>query len=243
MKTAKFLTTFLLLTLVTLFISSCEGDPAEPAVTEYGKVLLFHGAPSGAGIDLYIDGVKVTTNTLGYGQPSAYVQATAGTTAHKILMKDITGKTLDSASLQLNKDVGYSYYTYKDTDGTIRVKTTTDALTAPAAGKAKVRVVHLIPDVTNNVALDIQSVAVGGVATQANDFTQVKFKESKDFIELPKGTFDLKIKEYGTTNLIINNPIQITLAEGKIYTLVLHGLSAKLNTDPLYTKVSVITNN
>ena len=105
------------------------------------------------------------------------------------------------------------------------------------------RLVQLIPDVPNNVAIDVEAVATGGVATSRNDFTATKFKESKDFIELAKGTYDLKVKYTGTTNLVINNPISITVVDGKIYTLVLHGLASKLNSDALYAKMTPVPNN
>ena len=112
MKTAKLLTIFSLLAIGTFFMYSCQGDPAEPTPVEYGKILLFNGAPGGAPVDLYMDGTKSTATSLSYGQSSNYIQAVAGATARKILTKNVTGATIDSVSLKVNKDVGYSYYIY-----------------------------------------------------------------------------------------------------------------------------------
>jgi Domain of unknown function (DUF4397) len=245
MKTAKILSIALLMT--PLFIlSSCKPDPDPVVPAVYGKVLLFNGAAGAPAVDLYVDGTKSNATAIAYGGASAYAQIEAGTIAHKLFTKTVTGAVIDSVpSFKANKDVGYSYYAYKDNDatGSFRVIATTDALTAPAAGKAKIRIVQLIPDIANNTAIDIEVVATGGIATNRNDFTAVKFKESRDFIELAKGTYDLKVKYTGTTNLVITKATPITLAEGKIYTFVAHGLSSKINTDPLTAVVSTITNN
>lgn len=244
MKTAKSLSIFALFTTSLFVISSCTPDPDPVAVTEYGKVLLFHGAPGAAAVDLYVDGTKSNATTLSYGSFSPYAQIVAGATTHKLLTKTVTGATIDSVpALKVNKDVGYSYYAYKDNDatGTVRVLTTTDALTAPAAGKAKVRLINLVPDFTKDI--DVEAVATGGVATVRNDFTAVKFKDSRDFIEINKGIYDLKVKQTGSINLAISQPTNVTLVEGKIYTLVVHGLSGKVNTDPLTAKITVINNN
>lgn len=245
MKTAKILSIFSLFVASVFFMSSCTPDPVVVTPEEYGKVLLFHGAPGSAPVDLFIDGAKSTIASLAYGQFSNYVKTLAGTTVHKLQTKNVTGGIIDSVNLKVNKDVGYSYYVYKDNDatGTIRTITTTDALTAPAAGKAKIRFVNLIPDIPNNIALDIEAVATGGSPTNRNDFTNVKFKDSKDFIEIAKGTYDLKVKQTGTVNLVISAPTNVTLVEGKIYTFVAHGFNSKINSDPQTAKISTVNNN
>jgi Domain of unknown function (DUF4397) len=228
-----------------LLSSSCNGDdPATPTVKEYGKLLLFHGAPGAPAVDLFLNSTKQTTTSLVYGLNSGYVQVEAGTTVNKIQTKTATGVQIDSIGLKVNKDVGYSNYAYVENDAakSVKVLVSTDVLTLPAATKAKVRLVHLISDIAGNVAVDVETVAPGGVASARNDFTNVKFKDIKDFIEIAKGTYDVKIKLTGTTNLLLTVP-NITLAEGKIYTLVAYGLSAKVNTDAQSAKVAIINNN
>jgi Domain of unknown function (DUF4397) len=244
MKTAKILSIVSLFTSSLLFITSCTPDPEPVVAKEYGKIMLFHGAVGAAAVDLYVDGAKTNATSLAYGSNSPYAQIEAGTISHKILTKTVTGATIDSTSLKANKDVGYSYYAYKDIDAasTVRVLATTDALTLPAAGKGKIRLVHLIADIPLNGGVDVEAVAPAGLATSRNDFTNVKFKESRDFVEVAKGTYDLKIKLTGTTNLLLTVP-NVVVTEGKITTLVAHGLSAKINTDPQAAKVTVIANN
>lgn len=245
MKTAKISSLSLLFAIALFFVLACKKESTEPILVEYAKVLLFHGAPTVDGVDMYIDGDKKTTNSLLYGTGSGYIQAVV--TAHKLQTKNMKGTVIDSTNLSVKKDVSYSYYVYKDNDatGAIRTIATTDVLTAPAAGKAKIRIVNLIPDIPNGTAIDIQSVAPGGVPSYANDFTNVGFRGSRDFYEVPKGTYDLKVKFYTTTNPVIpySSTTNITFAEGKIYTLVTHGFKSKTDTDPQAVKLSIIKNN
>jgi hypothetical protein len=236
---------FALLMLTTLFFTSCQPDDSLPVTPkEYGKAMLFNGNPGGAAVDLLINNTKQTTTSVAYGLNSPYVQVEAGTTTYKFLVKASTGANIDSASLKVNKDVGYSFFSYLDNDAnkSIRLLPATDALTAPSAGKAKIRLVHLISDIPGGVAVDVEAVAPGGVATPRNDFTNVKFKDIKDFIEIAKGKYDIKVKLTGTVNLLLTIP-NVEFIEGKIYTLVAHGIAAKVNTDPLAAKVTTINNN
>ncbi len=236
---------FALIAISALSMSSCVADdPVAPVVKEYGKAMLFHGAPTAAAVDLFLNATKQTATSLTYGLNSGYVQVEAGTTAQKFVTKTATGASIDSLSLKVNKDVGYSFFAYLDNDAskTVRILAATDALTAPAVTKAKVRLIHLISDIPGGVAVDIEAVAPGGVATSRNDFTAVKFKDAKDFVEIAKGKYDIKVKVTGTTNLLLTVP-NVDFVEGKIYTLVAHGLAAKVNTDPLAAKVTPINNN
>jgi hypothetical protein len=241
MKTAKILSILSIFSISLFFVTSCTPDVEPVAVKEYGKVLLFHGAVGAPAVDLYVNGAKSNATTLSYGAYSPYAQIEAGTITNKILTKTVTGATIDSVSLRANKDVGYSYYAYNEPNS-VKVITTTDALSLPAAGKGKVRLVNLIPDIPSNGGIDIEAVAPGAISTSRNDFTNVKFKESRDFVEIAKGTYDLKVKNTGTVTVLFTVP-NVTITEGKITTLVAHGLSVKINTDPQTNKITIIANN
>lgn len=244
MKASNILPIFAFFAASLLLMTSCKKDPTLGSeLPEYAKVLLFHGVPSVDGVDVYIDGSKKTSASVTYGKETGYLQT--GTTARKLQTKSVQGTIIDSSTLNVKKDVSYSYYVYKESDGKNNTIATTDALTAPAAGKTKIRIIHLIPDIANSTPIDIQAVAVGGAPSFANDFTNVKFRDSRDYYEIPKGTYDLKVKYYTTINPVIPyaSTTNITFAEGKIYTLVVHGFKSKSNTDPQAAKLSIIKNN
>ncbi len=244
MKIISFLTaTFCAIS--ALLITSCNPDEPAPTVKVYGKVMLIHAAAGAPAIDLFIDGIKKNTDPIAYKNNSSYKDVEAGALNHQIISKySSTGAKLDSVGLKVNKDIGYSYYTYIDNDAnkTVRVFTSTDNLAATTAGKAKVRLVHLMPDIPGNIAIDVEAVAPGGIASSRNDFTNVTFKTIKDFVEIAKGTYDIKIKQTGTTNIVLTIP-NVVLTEGKIYTFIAHGFATKLNTDPSGPTVTVINNN
>ena len=246
MKTFKNLSiTSTLFILSILFITSCKPDKIDETLKVYGKVMLVHAAPGVPAFDLLIGGIKKNTDSIVYTKNSPYYDIEVTTSNYVITTKySKAGTRLDSVGVKAIKNTGFSYFTYIDNDlaKSVRVLASTDNLTLPAAGKAKVRFVNLIPDIPNNVAVDVEAVVPGGLPSSRNDFTNVAFKSIKDFVEINKGTYDFKIKQTGTTNVILTIA-NVTLTEGKLNTFVANGFAAKLNTDALGPKVTVINNN
>lgn len=230
--------------VAVLFFISCTPDDTTPTTVtkEYGKIQVFHAAVDAPAIDFQVDGKKVNLDSLVYSKGTAYYETelTAGKkTSFKVLAAK-TGQSISLDSLQLNsKDVGYSVFVYQDKDAakTIRTLYGPDNLLAPAAGKAKVRLVHLIPDA--NVNIDVEAVAPSAVATTNSQFSNVIFPKLTDYVELAKGTYDFKVKISGTTNLLFTVP-NVTFEDGKIYSFVARGL---VNAVALRgAAVSIITN-
>ena len=247
MKTFKNLSiTSTLFILSILFITSCKPDKIDETLKVYGKVMLVHAAPGVPAVDLLIAGVKKNTDSIVYTKNSAYYDIEVTTSNYVITTKySKAGTRLDSAGVKAIKNTGFSYFTYIDNDAakSVRVLASTDNLTLPAAGKAKVRFVNLIPDIPNNVAVDVEAVVPGGLPSSRNDFTNVSFKGIKDFTEIAKGTYDFKIKYTGTTNVVFTLQNAV-ITEGKIYTFVANGFKSQSNAnDPLNPKVTLVNNN
>ena len=243
MKTTNF-SKFLALAFAatSLLLTSCGSDPAvvTPVVKEYAKVMLFHGATDAAAVNLQIDGA-IKGDSVKYGTATAYNQVEL--TGKKIVVSALgakTGAKIAVDSLLMNKDIGYSYFVYQENDAakTVSMIKSVDNLALPVAGKGRVRLVHLVPD--SQIGLDIETVAVGGSATSRSDFAIVKFKDIRDFIDIAAGSYDLKVKLTGTTQTIIN-PIPITIADGKIYTIVARGYSNVVA--PRGATLTIINNN
>ena len=243
MKTTNF-SKFLALAFAasSLFLTSCGKDEAvpTPVVKEYAKVMLFHGATDAAAVNLQIDGVTKTTDSLKYGVATAYNQVEL--TGKKIVIGVLGAKSgakiyTDSASM--NKDVGYSYFAYQESDAarTVAVIKAVDNLVLPAAGKGRIRLIDLIPD--SPVGLDFELVATGGVSTTRSDFANVKFKDIRDFIDVAPGTYDLKVKPTGTTTASFT--ASVTIASGKLYTFVARGYINVVA--PRGAVVTVVNNN
>jgi hypothetical protein len=209
----------------TLFLTSCGKDPIEVPVVvkDYAKVMLFHAATDAAAVNLQIDGT-VKGDSIKYGTATAYTQAEL--TGKKIVVSALSAKSgvkIATDSLLMNKDIGYSYFVYQENDAakTVAMIKKVDDLSLPAAGNGRVRLANLIPD--SQVNMDLEFVAVGALATTNSTFKNIKFKDIVDFVDLKTGSYDVKLKYTGTTQLVITAPLTITIADGKLYTFVARG--------------------
>lgn len=215
------------LVATALFFASCQPDPVvDPVIVKtYGKIQVFHAAIDAPAIDFYVDGTKINTDSLSYSKGTPYYSAEFTATKNTVYKATVskTGQAISTDSLALTEgDKGYSVFVYQDKDvaKTVRLLRGSDDLLAPAAGKAKVRFVHLISDA--NVNIDVEAVATGGIASTSNTFTNLTFPQIANFVELASGSYDLKIKISGTTNTLLN-VTGVTVEAGKIYSLVARG--------------------
>jgi Domain of unknown function (DUF4397) len=240
---SKFLT--LAFAASSLFLTSCGTDEpttTTPVVKEYAKVMLFHGATDAAAVNLQVDGTTKNTDSLKYGNATAYFQAEL--TGKKVAV-GITGAKsgakIATDSLLMNKDIGYSYFVYQENDAvkTVNYIKSVDNLALPTAGNGRIRLVHLIPDLS--VGVDVELVAVGGVATTRSDFSNARFKDITNFLDVKAGTYDMKVKITGTAQLLLTAPIQVTIADGKLYTYVARGYGNAIA--PRGGAISTINNN
>ncbi len=241
MKISKFLA--LAFAATSLLLTSCGKDTVTttPVVKEYAKVMLVHAATDAAAVNLQIDGAT-KGDSVKYGTATAYNQVEL--TGKKIVVGALgakSGAKIAIDSLLMNKDIGYSYFVYQENDAakTVNMIKSVDNLALPVAGKGRVRLVHLIPDL--QVGVDIELVATNGSATTRSDFSNVKFKDIANFIDVAAGTYDVKVKLTGTTQLLITAPISITIADGKLYTVVARGYANSVA--PRGGTLSVINNN
>jgi hypothetical protein len=244
MKTTNF-SKFLALAFgaASLLLTSCGADPAvvTPVVKEYAKVMLVHAATDAAAVNLQIDGAT-KGDSVKYGTATAYNQVEL--TGKKIVVTALgakSGAKIAVDSILMNKDIGYSYFVYQENDAakTVSMIKSVDNLALPVAGKGRLRLVHLIPDL--QVGVDVELVATNGSATNRSDFSNVKFKDIANFIDVAAGTYDVKVKLTGTTQLLITSPISITIADGKLYTVVARGYANSVA--PRGGTLSVINNN
>jgi hypothetical protein len=89
-----------------------------------------------------------------------------------------------------------------------------DNLSAPAAGEARVNVLHLSPDAPN---VDIKA-----AGTSANIFSNVPFGEG-GVVDVPAGTYSFDITGAGSSAVAFTTP-SLRFESGWIYTLYATGL-------------------
>ncbi|MFN8299335.1 MAG: DUF4397 domain-containing protein [Chitinophagales bacterium] len=214
----------LVLTSLTL-ITSCKKD--EETKT-YANVLVTHASPNAPGVDLLVDGSKQNSAALAYPNNTGYLQVESGTRNIKVNVSG-TSTSVITADLTLEKDKSYSVFAV-DSVSKISAVVLADDLTAPAAGKAHVRFVHLSP---NAPAVDV-AVAGGGAVVFGNK----AFKEYTAFTPLDAGSYNLEVRVAGTSTVALTLPT-ITLESGKIYTVFAKGFLGGSGSEALGAEIIV----
>jgi hypothetical protein len=215
--------------VAALGASGCSEDddknPVAPALS--ASVMTIHASPDAPEVDLLVDNAIAKT-ALAYPANTGYLSVTAG--SHNIKV-NVTGTsdTVINTDLSLTGGMSYSVFAV-DSVAVISALVLTDDLTAPAAGKAHVRFVHLSP---NAPAVDIALQGGGPVV-----FGNKAFKEYTAFTPLDAGTYDLEVRLAGTTDVVL--PLSgITLQAGKIYTVFAKGFVGATGAQALGAEIIV----
>jgi len=218
---------------VVLSFSSCKDDDETPAPApapspDKSSVMVIHASPDAPGVDLLVDNSKVNSSALEFPNNTGYLSVNSGTRNVKVNVTG-TSTTVIQADLQLVKNTSYSVFAV-NTVANIEPLVLSDDLTAPAAGNAHIRFIHLSPDAP---AVDI-AVDNGGPVVFAN----TAFKGNSPFTPVPAGTYDLEVRVAGTSTVALNlDPI--TVQAGKIYTIFAKGLLAGNGAQALSAEIIV----
>lgn len=211
----------------TITFSACEKDD-DPV---QGKVLVVHASPDAPGVDLLVDDAKVNSSALTFPNNTGYLNVEAGSRNFKVNAAG-TSTSVINADATIDPNTNYSLFAINRLS-TIEALLVVDDLTAPAAGKAHVRFIHLSPDAPAvDVTLTNGTIVFGNTA----------FKSGTAFTPLDAGTYNLQARVAGTSTVALDIP-NVTLAAGKIYTVFARGFLTPPagNTNPL--GVTIIANN
>ena len=205
--------TYLILA-ASILATSCKkknDDPPPAPVVQTAKVKFTNACFSSGQIKARISDTAVSAVTgIDYLASTGYVGILPGTDAKTefLLASDLT-LTQTTATYAVNNN--YSVFaTGIVTNPSILV--TPDDLTAPAAGKAKVRFINLCLNDPKETAY---------VGTTRID-TNSSYKTVSPFVEITAGTYAVNAIEPGNIPLNQTLPGQVFTA-GKIYTLILRG--------------------
>ncbi len=209
MKQIKQTLVVALLGTLAMNFSACKKTPA--VVVSKSNVMVVHASPNAPGVDLLVNNAKVNSAALTFPMNTGYLQVDAKTNNIKVNVTG-TATSVITADLPFEKDKNYSIFAV-DSVSKISPLVLTDDLTAPAAGKAHVRFVHLSPDAP------VVDIAVTGGAVV---FPNQAFKSSSAFTPLAAATYNLEVRVAGTTTVALLLP-NIALQAGKIYTVFAKG--------------------
>jgi LPXTG-motif cell wall-anchored protein len=200
--------------------------PATFAQPGMAKVRVVHASPDAPAVDVYVDGNKVLTN-VPFFTASDYLDVPAGPHDLKVTptgepntaVIDAKGVTVESGRA----------YTVAATGRLAEIKPAilADNLSAPAAGKAHVRVVHFSQDAP---AVDIK--VKGGPTLIPN----LAFPNASDYLPVDANTYDIVVTPAGTDTVALDLA-GTKLDSGKIYDVFAVGL---LNGEPKL-RVEVVT--
>jgi hypothetical protein len=223
------LAALVLLVASSIGSAGCSDDKKNPtAPVPTASVMVVHASPNAPAVDLLVDGT-VAGAGLAYPNHTAYLSVTSGTRNVKVNVAG-TSTTVINADLALATAAHYTVFAC-DSVSSIEPLVLTDDLSAPAAGKAHVRFVHLSP---NAPAVDV---AVQGGAVL---FPNQVFKGSSAFTPVTAGTYNLEVRLAGTSTVVLPLP-GITLTAGKIYTVFAKGFAGGTGAQALGAEI--IANN
>ncbi|MCB9639116.1 MAG: DUF4397 domain-containing protein [Myxococcales bacterium] len=217
---------------VRVFTDNDEGktfaDLQAEAAPQKSRVLVVHASPDAPSVDLFIDDTKINTSPLDYPNNTGYLDLDAG--KRKIDVKSSADNTVVPISTELDFEAGKSYSFFAvNVLASIEPLRLEDDLTAPAAGKAHVRFVHLSPD---TAAIDV---AIKGGATL---FTNSQFKDASAFTPIDANTYDLEVKLNQDSSVVLSLD-GVQFEDGKIYTVFARGLTSGSNLQALGAEIIV----
>lgn len=242
-----------------LAFSACSNDDDDTTTPgpDQGKVQISHAAAS-ANIPVKALVNDAEVGQLNYGQTTnGYLNVNAGSPTLKI--NNSANQTAASQQVTIAKDQNYSVFAYAPTATTVGLLQATDDLTAPSAGQAKVRVVHLAQGAAATVKLSQQTVA-GAVdipnVTATFPASATATTWASGFVSVPASSYNLLVTTGSPSVTVVavgdgsgtgvNGTAAATASRnyeaGKIYTVLVRGIVGSI--DPaLQPRAVVIQHN
>ena len=217
---------------LSVFAASCTEEDDDDMGKAEAQVMVVHASPDAPNVDVRVNNTVALTN-VAYPNNSSYTGVNAGNTNIKVSPTGTTTYVID-ATVPLTANAYYSVFAI-DSVSKIKPAVVSDNLTAPATGKAHVRFFHFSP---NAPAVDV-AVADGPVVFSNRTFNdQATTASLANFTPLDAGTYDLEVRLAGTNTVVLPLP-DITLADGKIYTVFAKGFVGGKNAQALGAQIIV----
>jgi hypothetical protein len=180
-----------------------------PSAAAGAMVRVVHASPDAPGVDVYVDGQRAVTN-LQFKQATDYAALPAGGRKVQVFATGTgpSGRAVIDATLDLADGRAYTVAAV-NTLARLEALVLTDDLSAPAAGKAHLRVVHAAPDAP---AVDV-AVRGGPVV-----FSNAAFKAATRYTPVDAGSYAFEVRPTGTPQAVLTTPA-IALGSGGIYTV------------------------
>ena len=194
------------------------------------KVRVVHASPDAPAVDVWVDGNKALTN-VPFFAASDYLELAAGNHDLKVVATGTTEPAvIDAKGVAVEAGKAYTIAAVgKLAD--IKPAIFVDDLTAPAAGKAHVRVLHLSPDAPG---VDVK------VANGATLIPNLVFPKASNYLPVDAGSYDLQVTPAGASAVVLNLA-GTKLEAGKIYDVFAVGELANIRAEVKVTTPAAST--
>jgi len=197
-------------------LSSClnSNDAPDPS-TPASYASFYHGSPDAGGLDILLDGTKINSAALAYGNYTGYATFSPG--VNKLRFTS-TGSSTGLVDITPTFTEGrlYSIFIINTLSSLETLVVKDSSATLSSTGRAGVRLVHLSPDAP---AVNIYTSGTDGKLLFGNR----EFKTATNFMEIDANVYSLDIKTTDGTKLAtVEN---ITFSTGRFYTLVVRGFA------------------
>jgi len=201
--------------MIISFIASCGKGPNAAPSSANIQFQVVNLSPDLLPVNLYISFNKQNTNPFSYPIASGYFSLKNIDTPIQVRSATLALSAINIISLNnvLKSNIKYTLFITGLRADTIIPILTVDTASLPGIGRGKIRFVNVSP---GSGGLDIT--ANGSPAFKNQLYTKVS-----PFIEIPPGTYDFKIMPTGTSTVISDMP-NISVQDGKIYTLYSYGI-------------------
>ena len=203
-----------LLLLATLSVSACDDDDDATAPATTAQLRVVHASPDAPNVDVLVDNVTAVTK-VAYKAVSNYLPVAAGSRNQKVRATGTSTVVIDQSTTLTDG----SAYTVLATGRVAQIAplVLTDNLTNPAAGNIRLRLVHASPT-AGNVDIYVTG-TTSDLATATPTLANVAFRAASAYLEVPAGTYRVRITPAGTKTVAIdvNN---VALAAGQVRTAV-----------------------
>ena len=233
----------------TLLLASCGKDdaPAPPAAVDQGRVVFVHAAAA-ANTPITVFANDQQAGQLNYGQNTSYVTVNAGSAAVRVNNGAAVAAT---QTVAIAKDQNYSVFAYSSSNsiGSVALFSTSDDLTIPAAGTAKVRLVYLGVGTAAPVRLSIPSATPTGAPTDLTG--DVAFGAASAFVAVNAGPLGLSVTSAAAPRAQVvavgdgagaGTGVK-TFESGKIYTVVVRGIAGTAVPAAQQVQAAIIQHN
>lgn len=238
MKKASILhRTVLALLPATLLFAACgKSDTPVPisAPVDHGRVVFVNAAAHIAPTTLKFTVDNSEKASLTYGTTSSYQDINAGSRALQVTAGSQTALT---QPIGIDKDKNYTFVaTATSSTSSVGGLLLADDLTAPATGKARVRVINLGQGVATPIRLSQVTSTAGGPVV-FDIVPNVANASASGFIEFNPGIYSLSILDNSGATLTVvgdgsgSGTGSKKYEEGKIYTVLVSGTAGSLNQD------------